>query len=601
MLTTHIILRNLLIVFLSVVLAFNPLLFEVANANPVDHIVVDGSTETTIDRAQNNTPVVNIARPNSSGLSHNSFRDYNVLSDNAIINNFKGDVAVSKLGGALYGNPNFNKSGGRTAKIILNEITSNRITKLQGYTEIFGDRASLIIANPNGIQTSGAGFINTSRLSLITGRPNINSDTGSIEDFDIDPKGEITITARNVNGSDYLGKSVIIPLGLDASTSNYSEIISRTIKISGEIYGGGDLNIKSGNSKYNYSSKEVSSIDKKQDNIPEFAIDGKAFGSMYAGKITFKSTEAGLGVRSASGNLMSTVDDININADGDVEFVNLTSNNNINITSNSGKITQNNSAYAKNNIDLEANQEINIKGSSINSEGDIIITSNNSNVNIGDITLLDDKFILDSKNLKIDASSEVNIQNSQFIINHYYDQDSKLKTYENALNKIEIINATDLSILNSKLLTNVVNFDVDNQLSIDDSTIFGSESITKKANYINSSNTVLNSDLINLYSHQVIYDSSKIVSNKSNINLTTDILKNINHSLIISKKDINIFAQNILNQGNISADNDINITFKKYLTNDNSIDILLSNDAIDSDETQSYGLILAQNGTVEFQ
>ncbi|WP_445496715.1 hypothetical protein, partial [Pseudomonas sp. 8(2025)] len=42
-----------------------------------DGIVVNGSG-TTLGQAGNGVPIVNIATPNGSGLSHNKFSDYNV-------------------------------------------------------------------------------------------------------------------------------------------------------------------------------------------------------------------------------------------------------------------------------------------------------------------------------------------------------------------------------------------------------------------------------------------------------------------------------------------------------------------------------------------
>jgi filamentous hemagglutinin len=45
-----------------------------------DGIAVSGPG-TALDHAGNGVPIVNIAAPNGSGLSHNQFRDYNVGSE----------------------------------------------------------------------------------------------------------------------------------------------------------------------------------------------------------------------------------------------------------------------------------------------------------------------------------------------------------------------------------------------------------------------------------------------------------------------------------------------------------------------------------------
>ncbi|MFC1659668.1 filamentous hemagglutinin N-terminal domain-containing protein, partial [Pseudomonadota bacterium] len=359
-----------------------------AGMESIDYIVPDGSTNTTTDRAQNGTPVINIANPNANGMSHNRFDDYNVTNENLILNNFKGDVGVSQLGGALYGNPNFNAAGGRTATLILNEVTSNRVTRLEGYTEIFGDRADLIIANPNGLIVSGAGFINTSRLGLVTGRPNVDSSTGELIDFDltINPTAEILIEARNVSGTDTEGNTILIPLGIDASTTDYVDIISRVVKVRGDIYAGGELNIKTGNKSYNYTTKQITSKTAEEETEsdietrPELAIDSTAFGGMYAGRINFVATEEGVGVKTV-GELVSDVDDINIEAEGDIEYDIATAETNINITSNKGTIKQNFLSYSKGNTTLIAESNItNTESSSILSEGMIDITSNNGDL-----------------------------------------------------------------------------------------------------------------------------------------------------------------------------------------------------------------------------
>ena len=135
-------------------------------------IVVDGSTNTAMDRAANGVDVVKIAAPDDGGVSRNNFTDYNVNKAGLIINNAsvldygKGGVQT-QLGGMILTNSHLKDSG--AARVILNQVTSNRITKINGYSEIAGRKADLVIANPNGIVINGGGFINTDRLGLIVG------------------------------------------------------------------------------------------------------------------------------------------------------------------------------------------------------------------------------------------------------------------------------------------------------------------------------------------------------------------------------------------------------------------------------------------------
>ena len=158
-------------------------------------IRIDGSTNTGLDRAQNNVPIVNIATPSNAGVSKNNFTDFNVGNEGAIMNN-SNVIATSKLGGALYANPNLDPTKDE-ARIILNEVTSTNRSKLYGATEIHGYNAEYILANPNGITCKGCGFINTPRASLITGTSNMNN--GDIEGFDISSHGDIVINGNNNN------------------------------------------------------------------------------------------------------------------------------------------------------------------------------------------------------------------------------------------------------------------------------------------------------------------------------------------------------------------------------------------------------------------
>lgn len=149
--------KQLISLQLSYTLVFLPL--HAVDLNP------DGTTNTSIENARNNVPIVNIANPNSTGLSHNKFKDYNVGKQGLILNNSMNVSQNTQLAGYIYGNKNLTSN----AKVILNEVTSTRRSSINGYTEIAGKRADLIMANPNGISINGAGFINTGAVTFTTG------------------------------------------------------------------------------------------------------------------------------------------------------------------------------------------------------------------------------------------------------------------------------------------------------------------------------------------------------------------------------------------------------------------------------------------------
>jgi filamentous hemagglutinin len=120
-------LKQTLTIFLSVLLIDLPLY---ASSN----IVTDGTTNTATDRARNDVTIVNIANPNSKGLSHNKYRHYNVNNDGVILNNSKDTQVDTVLSGYIYGNTHLNSN----AKVILNEVTSTNRSYINGYTEVAG-------------------------------------------------------------------------------------------------------------------------------------------------------------------------------------------------------------------------------------------------------------------------------------------------------------------------------------------------------------------------------------------------------------------------------------------------------------------------------
>ncbi|MGE8353667.1 MAG: filamentous hemagglutinin N-terminal domain-containing protein, partial [Pseudomonas protegens] len=264
-----------------------------------DGIVVNGSG-TTLGQAGNGVPIVNIAAPNGSGLSHNTFSDYNVGQQGVILNNATGRTQSTQLGGIILGNANL---GGRSANVILNEVNGGSPSQLKGYTEVAGPGAHVIVANPYGVSCNGCGFINTPKATLTTGKPVI--ENGQIQRYQVD-QGSVSIEGA----------------GLNASNIDQFEIITRSAKINAEIQakhlaviaGANDVDAKT----LNATARTANPAD-----APQLAIDSSALGGMYAGAIKLVGTEAGVGVK-LDGKLIASGGDIQLDANGQLRMAEAT-------------------------------------------------------------------------------------------------------------------------------------------------------------------------------------------------------------------------------------------------------------------------------------
>ena len=257
-----------------------------------DGIVVSGPG-TTLGQAGNGVPVVNIATPNGSGLSHNQFKDYNVGPNGVILNNATGMVQNTQLGGIIVGNSNLK---GRAAQVILNEVKGGSPSQLRGYTEVAGQSAKVIVANPYGISCNGCGFINTPTVTLTTGKPVIDK-VGRLDHYQVDG-GAVTIDGK----------------GLNASNVDRFEIITRSAKINAQI-NARQLTVIAGRNDVDAQSLKTTVRADDGSEKPELAIDSSALGGMYAGAIKLVGTEAGVGVK-LDGTLAASGGDIQLDANG---------------------------------------------------------------------------------------------------------------------------------------------------------------------------------------------------------------------------------------------------------------------------------------------
>lgn len=141
----------------------------------------NGNTQVVIKPGD--VPVVNIATPNGAGISHNTYKDFNVGAPGAVLNNaIQG--GKTQLGVTIEnakGNPNLK---GKPAELIINEVTGGSRSELQGKLEVFGNKANVMIANPNGITCNGCGFINAPGVTLTTGKPQFDKQ-GALEALEV--------------------------------------------------------------------------------------------------------------------------------------------------------------------------------------------------------------------------------------------------------------------------------------------------------------------------------------------------------------------------------------------------------------------------------
>ncbi|MCS3836421.1 filamentous hemagglutinin [Pseudomonas sp. JAI111] len=257
-----------------------------------DGIVV-ATPGTSLGQAGNGVPIVNIATPNGTGLSHNQFQDYNVGTQGVILNNVAAQTGATQLGGIIVGNPNLTNRA--AAQTILNEVVGGSPSQLRGYTEVAGQSARVIVANPYGISCNGCGFINTPRVTLTTGKPVL--DSGRLDRFQVD-QGSVTIDGA----------------GLNANNVDSFEIITRSAKINAEIQAK-NLTIVAGRNDVNADNLNATARADDGSAKPQLAIDSSALGGMYAGAIKLVGTEAGVGVK-LDGNLAASGGDIQIDANG---------------------------------------------------------------------------------------------------------------------------------------------------------------------------------------------------------------------------------------------------------------------------------------------
>ena len=239
-------------------------------ANPIE---VDTNApherQATVGQAANGITLVNVAGPSAGGVSRNDYTNFNVPQNGVILNNSY-QMANTKLGGYVPGNANMMRG---SANVIVNEVTSHNPTEMKGFIEVAGRKASVVVANPNGITVDGGGFINTDRAVLTTGKTEYDSK-GNLNSYRVE-QGRVSI-----NGN-----------GLNAKDANSLQILTEATNVNAGVWAN-TIETRTGK-----NTIEANTLDtQKIGDSSNVGLDVAAIGGMYANSITMKGTNTGLGV-----------------------------------------------------------------------------------------------------------------------------------------------------------------------------------------------------------------------------------------------------------------------------------------------------------------
>lgn len=195
--------------------------------NAFADMVVEPGQQTRMTQSANGVPVIEIADPNSKGLSHNRFEQFNVSQPGVIFNNSMQD-GTSQIGSHVIHNSNLT----REAKAILTEVTGNSPSTLAGTLEVFGGKADILIANKSAdgsyrvdgkttaatlreFRDKDGGYIGGSAGTSKSGIPSFVMEAGRVDQVDYKATQNATVDLGAVEMN--VGKGITGQLNRDAS------------------------------------------------------------------------------------------------------------------------------------------------------------------------------------------------------------------------------------------------------------------------------------------------------------------------------------------------------------------------------------------------
>ena len=533
------ILRKLTAALLLNVFSFNIL---------ADGLQIDPNSRynTSLDRAQNGVPVVNISTPNGRGVSINEFLEYNVGREGQVLNNAD-NIGRSHLAGIINANPNLGPN--QAANLILLQVNGANRSQIEGYIEALSrQKVNVILSNENGIYLNGAGTINIKNFIPTTGKVKLKD--GDVIGIDVE-KGRVIIGAG----------------GFDATNTDYVNVITKAMELQGNLVGN-KVDVTLGENAVDSNGTVTS-----KNGINSVAIDASNLGSMYAGQIKIVSTDKGAGVNS-NGLIYSRDTKLEITADGKINVAKIKGDGiEINGTeyaqselASSDKGTNINAAKIKLDGQTQANEDINLNGnvenkSNIYTGGNLntldMINSGNINAS-GNITAKDFRnslaTVLSGGNFNVkNLENSGNIQVSGITdINGKFDNTGALTSVKrisvlgNVSSAGNILTNEDLTAKNTVTSGAIVakNLRVDNLAN--DGKISTNGELTAKD--VKNTGEILSSGKI--------LGNSFVTSGKVQTNEALDINGFLDNSGTVgASKDISV-AGNVLNSGEILTNGD---------------------------------------------
>ncbi|MDP8129693.1 YopT-type cysteine protease domain-containing protein [Pasteurella atlantica] len=521
-------------------------------ANSVE---VDG-IKTKITTVGNDILLIDIAKPEFDGISDNRFKEFNV-TNGAVFNNSTND-GNSHLVGYVKGNASLE---GEAAKVILNQVTGHNSTQLTGGLEVLGQKADLLIINPNGININGVQTRNTERFVISTS--NVIAPQKGLN-LDVD-KGTITIEEN----------------GLATDGLKYLDIVAKKITQKGAIKNHNDdsssetnINLIAGSTSYDVVQQKITS---KGEIVDEVIISGEELGAMHGKHIQFVTTDSGAGIKHSNIIL----------SESDIKFT--TNNGNVDLQT----------VHSKDKVEVDGTNQINLnKG--ITSQS-IVLNAQSINVK--------NKAKIKAQRVEFNAKENINLESDSIITAIDIHSQSKQLNVENnatffAINSVitssEINNSGELSA--NELLT-IITKGSDKSKQTNGYKNSGLISSKGDLKLIFTDNTNFNSNIHSLpEAHNklmlttnlfYIEDNARLRSN-ANVHIHSKIFKN--KGLLTSAKELNIMADYIKNNGLIAAKEGMSLISKNTDNYDNSVIYTDGKLNLDSNETvYNLGEIFAKD------